>query len=151
MSGPGGRKQRDGARRVILHRLSGTKKALDACRLVERLYTAGKTVTVYVSDGGRAAMLNDYLWTFAQHSFVPHVMWDGRGEVGDPVVVVTGALANPNASGVLVIGDTLGEPRDAAPWNEVHDFVSAAPEDEGKAGTWQEAGFEVEEKGGGRR
>jgi DNA polymerase-3 subunit chi len=140
----GGRDRGD-APTVVLHRLAGTKKALEACRLVERLYTAGRRVVVYLADGGRAAMFNEYLWTFAQHSFVPHVLWDGRGSVDDPVVVVTGALANPNRSDVLVVGDALAEPGAAVPWGEVHDFLTAAAEDEGKATTWEEAGFKVEE------
>lgn len=145
------REKRSGAPKVVLHRLGGTKKALDACRLVETLHTAGKKVTVFLSDGGRAAMFNEYLWTFAQHSFVPHVLWDGHGNVDDPVVVVTGTLANPNGSDVLVIGDRIADPLQAAGWGEVHDFVTAAPEDEGKAKAWEAAGFAVQEtRGGGR-
>ncbi len=50
--------------KVVLHRLAGTKKALDVCRLVERLYQAGKRVTVLLSDSGRAAMFDEYLWTY---------------------------------------------------------------------------------------
>ncbi len=142
------RRKRSGGRRVVLHRLAGTKKALAACRLVEKVYTGGQRVTVFLTDAGRAAMLNEYLWTFAQHSFVPHVLWDGRGEVGDPVVLVTGTLANPNGSEVLVIADRLADPTQAAAWAEVHDFLTAAPEDEGKTKSWEAAGFEIEETGG---
>jgi DNA polymerase IIIc chi subunit len=138
--------ERDGkAAKVVLHRLAGTKKALDACRLVERLYTAGKRVAVYLSDGGRAKMFDDYLWTFAQHSFVPHVLWAGEGEVEDPVVVVTGVLANPNRADLLVIGDKMPAPGELAEWKEVHDFVTPAPEDKGRPQLWEEAGFVVEE------
>ncbi len=135
---------------VVLHRLEGTKKALEACRLVERLYTSGKRVTVFMSDVGRASVFNEYLWTFAQHSFVPHVLWDGAAEVEDPVVLVAGTLANPNGSQVLVIGDRLGDPGQAALWGEVHDFVTAAAEDEGKPAAWEAAGFKVQERGGAR-
>ncbi len=141
---------RTAAPTVILHRLGGRKKALDACRLVEELYTAGKRVTVFLSDPGRAAIINEYLWTFAQHSFVPHVLWDGGGEVDDPVVVVAGALANPNGSQVLVIGDRLDDPARAAEWPEVHDLLAGSPEDEGKEGAWEAAGFAIRGKGGGR-
>jgi DNA polymerase-3 subunit chi len=143
-----GRDGRGGAATVVLHRLAGSKKALDACRLVEALYTSGKKVTVFVADGGRAAMLNEYLWTFAQHSFVPHVLWDGQGEVADPVVVVTGTIANPNGSDVLVIVDRIADPGQAAGWGEVHDFVTAASEDEGKAKAWEAGGFTVEDARG---
>ena len=142
------REPREKPAKVVLHRLAGTKKALDACRLVERLYQAGKRVTVLLSDSGRAAMFDEYLWTYAQHSFVPHALWDGRSDVEDPVVVITGTLANPNAATVLVIGDRIADPRDAAAFPEVHDFITAAPEDEGKQKAWEDAGFKVEETRG---
>ena len=130
---------------VVLHRLSGSKKALEACRLVERLYKAGKRVAVWVSDSGRAAVLDDYLWTFAQPSFVPHTLWDGGGDTEDPVVVVTGTLANPNRSEALVISDRLADASAALAWPEVHDLAGAAAEDEGKRAAWEAAGFTVSE------
>jgi DNA polymerase-3 subunit chi len=142
------REKREKGKKVVLHRLAGTKKALDACRLVENLYQAGKRVTVFLSDSGRAAMLDEYLWTFAQHSFVPHVLWNGQGEVEDPVALVTGTLANPNAASVLVVGDRIAEPGDAGGFPEVHDFVTTAPEDEGKRKVWEDAGFTVDETRG---
>ncbi len=142
------RERRETGKKVVLHRLAGTKKALDACRLVNGLYEAGKRVTVFLSDSGRAAMLDEYLWTFAQHSFVPHVLWDGQGEVEDPVALVAGTLANPNGASVLVVGDRIAEPGDAGGFLEVHDFVTTAPEDEGKRKAWEDAGFKVEETRG---
>jgi DNA polymerase-3 subunit chi len=145
MTGRKAGEKRGKAPAVVLHRLAGTKKAHEACRLVEALYRKGKRVVVYLSDGGRAAVLDDYLWTFAQQSFVPHVLWDGRGEVEDPVVVLSDTLSNPNGATVLVIGDRLTDLGAATKFQEVHDFVTASPEDEGKARAWQEAGFEVGE------
>ena len=142
------REKRGKGKEVVLHRLAGTKKALDACRLVESLYQAGKRVTVFLSDSSRAAMLDEYLWTFAQHSFVPHVLWNGQGEVEDPVALVMGTLANPNGASVLVVGDRIAEPGDAGDFAEVHDFVTTAPEDEGKRKAWEDAGFTVDETRG---
>jgi len=142
------REPRERPTKVVLHRLAGTKKALEACRLVERLYHAGKRVAVLLTDSGRATMFDEYLWTFAQHSFVPHALWDGGSQLEDPVVVITGTVSNPNAATVLVIGDRIGESQDAAAFPEVHDFVTASPEDEGKRNAWEDAGFKVEEKRG---
>ena len=136
------------APKVVLHRLAGTKKAHEACRLVERLYQKGDRVAVFLSDRGRAAVLDEYLWTFAQHSFVQHVLWDGQNEVEDPVVVLAGTLGNPNGATVLVVGDRIGDPKDAGSFAEVHDFVTAAPEDEGKAKLWEDAGFKVQDARG---
>ena len=144
------RERKEKPAKVVLHRLAGSKKALDACRLVERLYQSGKRVAVFLSDRGRATMFDDYLWTFAQNSFVPHVLWDGQGEPDDPVVVVAETLSNPNRADVLVIGDHLGEPGQAGVFPEIHDFVTASPEDQGKAKAWEAAGFAVSEPRGSK-
>ncbi len=133
---------------VILHRLTGSKKALEACRLTEMLYKRGKRVVVWLSDRGRAAVLDEYLWTFAQNSFVPHCLWDGVGEADDPVVIVTGTLANPNGAEALVVGDRLQDLAAASGWTEVHDFVTGSAEDEGKLAAWEAAGFKAREIAG---
>jgi len=133
---------------VILHRLTGSKKALEACRLTEMLYRQGRRVVVWVSDRGRAAVLDQYLWTFAQNSFVPHALWDGSGSADEPVVIVTGSLANPNDATVLVVGDRLEDPGAARGWQEIHDFVTGAAEDEGKKAAWEAAGFPTREVAG---
>lgn len=139
-------------RRVTLHGVAGAKKALDVCQLVERLFLEGKRVVVFVGDGGRAAILNDYLWTFSQPSFVPHCLWDGASDVEEPVVLVVGEVANPNGAGVLVVADRLRDPAAAAAFKDVHDVVARSAEDEGKAEAWRAAGFEVREAGAkGRR
>jgi len=147
MSGDDDR-QRGPERLVVLHRLAGTKKAHELCRLVEMLYLAGRRVTVWVSDPGRAATLDEYLWTFAQHSFVPHSLWNGHDSLDDPVVLVTGTLANPNQSDVLIVGDHLAEPSLAAAWAETHDLVTAAAEDADKKDAWAAGGFTVKETRG---
>jgi len=133
---------------VVLHRLSGTKKAQELCRLVEMLYQAGRKVTVWAEDAGRAATLDEYLWTFAQHSFIPHTLWNGGDPLDDPVVLVTGTLVNPNASEVLVVADHLADLSLATAWPEAHDFVTAAAEDAGKKEAWTAAAFTVKEARG---
>ncbi len=132
---------------VTLHRLAGTKKALEACRLVEKLYLAGTRTVVWISDAGRAGMFDDYLWTFAQASFVPHSLWNGQGSCDDPVVVATGTLGSPNAASALVIVDRLADPAQATAFAEVHDFVAQGAEDAGKKESWEQAGFTVRERG----
>jgi DNA polymerase-3 subunit chi len=134
---------------VTLHRLAGTKKALEACRLVEKLYLAGTRTVVWIADPGRAGMFDAYLWTFAQPSFVPHALWNGQGTCDDPVVVATGVLGSPNDASALVIVDRLADPSQAAPFAEIHDFVAQGPEDEGKKESWEQAGFTVRERGAG--
>ncbi|MCU0291697.1 MAG: DNA polymerase III subunit chi [Thermoanaerobaculaceae bacterium] len=131
-------------KKVILHRLATTKRALDACKLVEALFLEGKKVLVAFSEAGRAATFNEYLWTFSQSSFVPHSLWDGQGEADDPVVLALGTLDRPNGATVLVVVDPLSELGDAGAFSEIHDFVTPAPEDQDKGDRWAAAGFEVQ-------
>jgi DNA polymerase IIIc chi subunit len=131
--------------KVVLHTLAGSKKALDAARLVESLYLAGHRVVVFLADAGRAGAFDQFLWTFSQSSFVPHGVWDGAGESDDPVVLLSGSLANVNGATRLVTVDRLARAEEAAGFAEVHDLVTAAAEEQGASEMWRAAGFEVTE------
>lgn len=128
--------------RVVLHRLSGSKKALDACRLVEKLYLAGEKVVVWFQDQGRAAIFDQYLWTFSDTSFVPHRLVMDRGEVDEPVAIVVGELANPNQASHLVVVELPKNLKHVAGFALVHDLLLAGEE---RKDRWEAAGFSVEE------
>lgn len=134
--------------RVVLHKLRGSKKAQDACRLIEALVDSGRRVVVWVSDEGRARVLDDYLWTFSQSSFVPHTLAPAGTSCSDPAAIVSGALENPNGADTLVVVDRVGEPASAAGFGVVHDLDAGTEEDQGKLDAWRAAGFDVEEVSG---
>lgn len=135
--------------RVVLHRLTGSKKALDACRLVEGLYLEGQRVVVWVADDRKAKMFDEYLWTFADEAFVPHALWTGSQPIGEePVLVCSGSLVNPHGATVLVLLDPPQELEGLAPFEEVHDFITTLPADAGRGEAWRAAGFEVREERG---
>lgn len=134
--------------RVVLHRLRGTKKAQDACRLVESLVDAGRRVVVWVSDEGRARVLDDYLWTFSQSSFVPHAFVTSGKACDDAAVIVSGVLENPNGADTLVVVDRLVEFAGGDDFDEVHDLDAGTEEDAGKADAWRQSGAEVVEVSG---
>ena len=98
---------------------------------------------MWSADEGRTQLLDEYLWTFAQHSFVPHARWTGRGEMDDPVVLVSGSVANPNSADTLVVVDRLDDPSQAAGFTEIHDLVAQIVGDGDKHKLWEQAGFEV--------
>jgi len=129
----------------VLHRLHGTKKAHDACRLVESLVNRGRRLVVWVGDEGRAQVLDDYLWTFSQSSFVAHVRVQAGGSCEEPVAVLSARVENPNRADTLVIVDRLADPSAAAGFSEVHDLDAGTEEDGGKSEAWRQAGFEVVE------
>jgi DNA polymerase-3 subunit chi len=78
---------------------------------------------VWVEDESRAAILDDYLWTFDRLSFVPHaIAADGVNASDEPVVLVTTPV-NPNRAEVLVVADGLPPLDWAAGFAEVHDLL----------------------------
>ncbi|MFN3413779.1 MAG: DNA polymerase III subunit chi [Thermoanaerobaculum sp.] len=127
---------------VLLHRLSGSKKALDACRLVEKLYLAGEKVVVWFQDQGRAAIFDQYLWTFSDTSFVPHRLVLDKSQVEEPVAIVVGELANPNQASHLVVVEPPKNFKVVRGFAQVHDLLLAGEE---RKDTWEAAGFQVEE------
>lgn len=129
-------------RTANLHVLGGKKVARDLCELVERLYSQGRKVAVWVADPGRAKVLDGYLWTFSQSSFVPHVLWSGGEAPEEPVVIVTGTLTNPNSADVLVVAEPLDDGADLEPFSEIHELCSGLTQEE-RMGFWQEAGYQV--------
>jgi len=134
--------------RVVLHKLRGSKKAQDACRLIESLLEGGRRVVVWVSDEGRARVLDDYLWTFSQSSFVPHALVSSGTTCEDPAAIVSGVLENPNGADVLVVVDRVDDLAAASGFDEVHDLDAGTEEDQGKAEGWRAVGFDVDEVSG---
>jgi len=130
------------AETVNLHVLGGNKVARDLCELVERLYLQGRSVVVWVADPERARILDGYLWTFSQNSFVPHTMWSGGESPEDPVVIVFGTPAYPQGAAVLVLAEPLPDTAAAASFSEIHEVCGGACQEE-RAGFWRAAGYEV--------
>lgn len=127
---------------VILHRLAGSKKALDACRLVEKLYLAGEKVVVWFQDQGRAVIFDQYLWTFSDTSFVPHRLVVGQEPVDEPVAIIVGELANPNGASHLVVVELPERLEGLSGFPHIHDFLMVQEE---RKGSWEAAGYRVEE------
>lgn len=130
--------------KITIHVLPTRKKAHDACVLVERLYLAGRKVVIWVAEPGRAEILDQYLWTFSQPSFVPHCLGDGSHLwESEPVVIVTGEFQPPPGADALVLVDRLPDPAAASFFPEVHDLDAGGDDDAGKSDQWAAAGFEV--------
>lgn len=126
--------------RVVLHRLSGTKKALDACRLVEGLYLAGQRVVVWFQDQGRAAIFDQYLWTFSDTSFVPHRLVLDQTSVEEPVAIVVGEIVNPNGAQHVVLMEWPKSVSRLRGFQVVHDLLLVG---EDRTERWESAGFSV--------
>jgi DNA polymerase IIIc chi subunit len=120
-----------------LHRIDGTKRAGWVVQTVQELNAAGHRVVVWVADEGRRSILDDYLWTFEQGSFIPHAIWGpALGEVPDPVVLL-GEEANPNGGTDLVVADDAPPPAWAAGFDRVHDVLTADADGQERERFWQ--------------
>ena len=130
----------------MIHPLPSSKRAGLVVREVERLYAEGRKTVVWVADDRLRTMLDEYLWTYEQLAFIPHIVWsEGMGEVVDPVVLVA-SEANPNGAEALVVADEVPPPQWVATFDEVHDFIP--PGDEGAEreqwwSRWKEANREL--------
>ena len=130
-----------------LHELSGTKRAGELARLVERLYKQRRRVVVWVADQGRRQILDDFLWSFERLSFVPHAIWSSElGEI-DEAVALVGEPINPNRAQVLVVGDELPPAEWAAAFAEVHDLIPAGPDGDQRRGFWKQWQSDRHDKG----
>lgn len=64
-----------------------------ACRWTKKAVDAGRKLLVYAPEPGRAQQFDRLLWTFAQLSFVPHVMAGHALAPRTPVVIASHADA----------------------------------------------------------
>ena len=131
--------------RLILHDLPGAKRAGELALLVQELFRRGRRVVVWVADDGRRAILDDYLWSFDRHAFVPHVSWDPDHTAADleqERVVLVGEPANPIGADVLVIGDSLPPGQWLEGFEEVHDLLPPGDAGEQRRRGWRELGLE---------
>ena len=77
--------------------------------ILDRALSRGQKVVVEVSSPERASVLDDHLWTYADDSFLPHVMASEPDAPTNPVVLTT-QPHNPNAAQVRICADGVRIP-----------------------------------------
>ncbi len=78
----------------VLSATSAHGRAGLACRLTEKAFSLGHKVYLLVSDDAQVQRLDELLWTFRQHSFVPHGRYPPTA--GETAPVLIGTAAEPN-------------------------------------------------------
>ena len=119
------------APRVEFYVLEGTDdraRLMHACRLVETAYLERHTVCVAVETPAQAEALDSLLWTFGDHSFVPHAI----ASAGDVAATAPGTPVQI-ACGEPVAADLLVNLRQDLPpafehYPRIAEFVDADPE-----------------------
>ncbi len=90
--------------RVEFIKLNRPERARILCDLAEEFYLAGQRVLVMVQDDNQGLTLDQFMWTWRQGAFVPHVYQSGSVECHDEPVVIVAAEDNPNGADVLLMG-----------------------------------------------
>jgi DNA polymerase-3 subunit chi len=133
---------------IVLHDLTGPKRAGRLAKLVESIYRENRRVVVWVADEGRLHILDEYLWTFEQLSFLPHAVWaENVTEFDEPVALVS-VPKNPIDAEVLVVGDDPPPGDWIASFGEVHDLVPPGDEGDERRAFWRSWKSEHEPAGG---
>jgi len=60
----------------VLSQTDAAAKHTYACRIANKAFGQGMTVFIATEDAAQSEALDKLLWTFAQNSFVPHVVCD---------------------------------------------------------------------------
>ena len=76
-----------------------------ACRLSKAAMDQGKKLIVYAPDEARASEFDRLLWSYAQHSFVPHVRADHTLAKMTPIVIANANSDLPHHDALLNLDD----------------------------------------------
>lgn len=89
---------------ILFYHLQGRPLEQVLPTLLERTLSRGWTAVVEASSAERVAALDDYLWTWRDDAFLPHVTDAEPDAAGNPVVI-TASAGNPNAANVRFLVD----------------------------------------------
>ena len=94
---------------VLFFHLQGRPLEQVLPTILERALSRGHKVVVEVASQERLAVLDDYLWTYSDASFLPHVTAVEADAASNPVVLTTHAH-NPNGAVVRICADGVRIP-----------------------------------------
>lgn len=57
------------------------------CRLIEKAYHNGNSISIYTESEDQAKWLHDALWTFRDISFVPHIIYEEQQNTDSPIKI----------------------------------------------------------------
>lgn len=97
-----------------------------ACRVTEKAYLAGHRVLVWCSESGQLARFDELLWTFADHSFVPHEMLAATDAAPAAPVILSAGIEPAGRPEVFVNLDA-GVPPLALRADRVVEFIDGNP------------------------
>lgn len=95
-----------------------------ACRLAEKAYQRDHKLYIHTASGAEARSLDELLWTFRQHSFIPHACFT-NGET-EPVLIGNGG--EPPADRSILVNLDAEVPLFFSRFERVMEIIDADPE-----------------------
>lgn len=81
-----------------------------ACRLARKARNANFQIVILTSDSAQLAALDEALWTFSEHDFLPHVMMDDALAAQTPILLTADRAMEPPHHQILInLSDTPPE------------------------------------------
>jgi DNA polymerase-3 subunit chi len=78
-----------------------------ACRLARKARAADSQIVILAQDRRQLGELDELLWTFSEHDFLPHVMLDDAWAAQTPILLTTeGAMESPHHHILINLSDT---------------------------------------------
>jgi DNA polymerase III subunit chi len=100
-------------------------RLLLACRLTEKAYGLDHRVYIHAADEHQARQLDELLWTFKQHSFVPHARYPVAADETAPVLI--GVDAEPDCAAEVLINLADEVPAGYARFQRIAELVDQQP------------------------
>ncbi len=92
---------------VIFIELPVPDKIRYSCQIVEKFYTAGNRILIYINDEDEASQLDRALWTWKEDTFIPHVFSNNPDTFPDDPVLITTLQQNKSSFNTLILYDPL--------------------------------------------
>ena len=137
-----------GKGKIIFTETEGFGKDKALALAVERFYNLGSKIIILTSSKERGENLDEYLWTFKQQSFIPHIY--SEEIVREEPVVITVVEKNLNGASILML-DTPSSYDFMREFEWVMDFVDRTNDQtlsnsRKRFKEYKDAGFDVEYK-----
>lgn len=94
-----------------------------ACRLLEKAYRQGHSVFVYCDHQHDAELLDEFLWTYKEDSFIPHNL-QGEGPEPPPPIQI-GYATEPRGFNDILLNMSTTIPAYASRFRRIIEIVSA--------------------------
>lgn len=86
----------------VLEAASGSARLKLACRLAEKAYLANQIAVIWHTDPNELRAVDELLWTFDEHSFVPHELLSAGTPGSEAPVLLTGGPLPPERIDIVI-------------------------------------------------